>query len=163
MSDTNLPILKFSWNTPVLVSFKYDPSSAFKKEGEYKGAKTVSYSHKVQANGQDMMFFATEKQQKEILMANCERGVLYQIVKQEIPGSKSYQFLIRKPGGESSELDTFLDSEEKTPINANKTSQKDGQTMGMCFKIACDRTDDIEEAKSLTKQYYRAFQELMSE
>lgn len=159
MSDTHLPILKFQWNTPVLVSFKYDPSSAFKKEGEYNGAKTVSYSHKVQANGQDMMFFATEKQQKEILMANCEKGVLYQIVKQEIPGSKSYSFLIRKPGGETNELDTFLNSEEKTPINANK----DGQTMGMCFKLACEKTDDIEEVKSLTRQYYNVFKELMSE
>ncbi len=53
-------------------------------------------------------------------------------------------------------------------INANKTQapvpqRKDGQTMGMCFKIANDKTDDIEEVKVLTRQYYKAFNELMSE
>ena len=66
------------------------------------------------------------------------------------------------------EADQSISSQNQTPINANKTqvagkSRKDAQTMGMCFKIANDKTDDIEEAKALTRDYYKAFNELMSE
>jgi len=65
-------------------------------------------------------------------------------------------------------------SQVAAPINANKTSvatksHKDGQTMGMCFKIACDhaqKTDgDLrkEVVLAVTKNLYRWFNELMSE
>lgn len=64
--------------------------------------------------------------------------------------------------------------EIKAPINANKTQsnsvlRKDGQTMGMCFKIACDYHKDygdtnvMDDVKSLTRTLYKAFNELMSE
>lgn len=66
------------------------------------------------------------------------------------------------------EASQSTNSQIVTPINANKTqapgkAHKDGQTMGMCFKIANDKTDDIEEVKVLTRQYYKAFNELISE
>lgn len=118
---TTLPQLKFQWNTPVLVSFKYDPATAFRKEGEFNGSPTVSYTHKVTVNGEDMIFFATEKQQKEILAAGCEKDTLYQIVKQEIPGSKSYRFLVGRPG-EDSHHDSTTNSAQKTPTNAFNAS-----------------------------------------
>lgn len=60
--------------------------------------------------------------------------------------------------------DQTVDHKKETSINANKAStSKDGMTMGMCFKIACNKTDDVEEMKSLTRGYYEIFQELMSE
>lgn len=118
---TTLPQLKFQWNTPVLVSFKYDPATAFRKEGEFNGSPTVSYTHKVTVNGEDMIFFATEKQHREILAAGCEKDTLYQIVKQEIPGSKSYKFLVGRPGDDS-HRDSSINSAPKTPVNAFNAS-----------------------------------------
>lgn len=71
-----------------------------------------------------------------------------------------------------------IDLPDFAPINANKTqapkqSHKDGQTMGMCFKIACEyslkhyndgsgylQTSTI---KSYSNELYGIFQELMSE
>lgn len=155
MSETNLPILKFSWNTPVRVTFKYDPATAFKREGEYNGTPTVSYTHKLEANGKDMIFFATEKQHKAIIAANCISGKEYVLIKEEIPGSKSYNFLIRSPDvlpssptqsptEPVSELETFLNAED---------NPKDIETMRLCFKIA-------QGDRSLTLELYNRFQEL---
>jgi hypothetical protein len=68
------------------------------------------------------------------------------------------------------EVEELFGVDKKTPIIAHKASTaKDGMTMGMCFKIACDfhlengDVNDIVEVKKLTNLLYKTFQELMSE
>ncbi len=73
------------------------------------------------------------------------------------------------------EASQSTNSQIVTPINANKTQaqvpqRKDGQTMGMCFKIACDKElngsyniHDFDRVEQLTRTLYASFQVLMSE
>lgn len=70
------------------------------------------------------------------------------------------------------EATQLVTSGNLSAINANKTQgnskpHKDGQTMGMCFKIACDwyGQHGLEDGaiKQFTGELYKTFQELMSE
>lgn len=188
MSENQLPKLTFKWNKPVIVEFLYDPVSAKEIHGEYQGKKTLSFFHTVMVDAEKFVFFATEKQQKEIVGAGLEAHVKYMIVKEEIDGSKSYNFWIYDGEGKVKlngrantnttiqkkvdEVEELFGAEKKTPVNATKAStNKDKMTMDMCFKEACafNRKGDgsgyleLDSIKADTRDLYKAFNELMSE
>lgn len=174
------PYLKFADNVPTLVIFHTATDEAKSYPSKFDETKMqylyfVSATDMVTNTEKEYAYYASERQHREFINKGVVPGKTYELVNRKMPNDKYSTFIVRDTSlapvaqNNSNELEKYLQDDQvvisdiKTPINANKTSQKDGQTMGMCFKIACDRTDDIEEAKSLTKQYYRAFQELMSE
>ena len=87
----------------------------------------------------------------------------------EISGESSAPFL-EEPQSTESDLIAKVDAVFGTDNKPQPVApQKDGMTMGMCFKISCGfhlengDVNDMEEVKKLTNLLYKTFQELMSE
>lgn len=153
MSDL-LPKLQFSFNKPVSVLFHYDPNSAKRLEGEYKGAPTVSYSHKVLADGVEHIWFATQKMHDAIMNAGCVAKMHYLITKEEVPGTRAYNLIITEDSNQQASVTS--DNAVKPLRSENKSKRRDPQTLGMCFKMANGNEE-------MTKQLYDRFQDLANE
>ncbi len=117
----------------------------------------------------------------------CKLSKVPYIKKDRSEGGKLHFEIVKGPvvstSDDSPPLEEYLKDPEASQvvnsgninaINANKTQgnsnqKKDGQTMGMCFKISCDWVgydgdiDNNEEIKNTTNRLYKLFQELMSE
>jgi hypothetical protein len=177
------PYLKLAPNLPLTIVFETLPANAKEyadtfNEGKMKYLYFVSVIAQDGLTEQPHAWYATDRQHKEMLSKGIQEGVKYTVVKKQLPGDKYPQFMIAETYSNPNQqiaqkvelVDQIFGSENKTPINAHKASTaKDGMTMGMCFKIACDfhlengDVNDIVEVKKLTNLLYKTFQELMSE
>lgn len=149
-----LPKLQFAFNKPVSVLFHFDPTTAKRLEGEYKGAATVSYSHKVLADGVEHIWFATQKMQDAIINAGCSAKMHYTITKEEVPGTRAYNLTITDDS--SQQASVAADNAVKPLKSENKSKKRDPQTLGMCFKMANGNPE-------MTKELYDRFLELANE
>lgn len=193
MNETNqkLPQLKLADNIPVTIELDTQPEQAKEFPNKFDETKPthmyfITATDPMSGAEGKHIWFATDRQHKELISKGALLGDKYEIVNRKMPGDKYATFIVRDltvqlPVRSTSDdlppLEDYLNgsvdgqsanSINSSAINANKTQapvpqRKDGQTMGMCFKIANDKTDDIEEVKVLTRQYYKAFNELMSE
>lgn len=154
MSEKLLPKLQLAFNKPVSVLFHYDPSKAFRKDGEYKGKPSVSFTHKLLADGEEHIWFANQKEQDTILKAGCVAGMHYTITKQEVPGTRAYNLIITEDSDQQAAVAS--DNALKPLKNEIKSRHRDPQTLGMCFKMANGNEE-------MTKELYDRFQALANE
>lgn len=176
------PYLKLAPNLAQTIVFETLPTNAKEYADTFNEGK-MKYLYFVSVIAEDGLtekphaWYATDRQHKEMLSKGIQEGIKYTVVKKQLPGDKYPQFMIAETFGNQAPqvaktvelVDQIFGSEDKAPVIAHKTStSKDGMTMGMCFKIACDiamKNDEfiIQKVKEDALKLYTTFQELMSE
>lgn len=191
METTKLPILKLADNVPCKVTLETQPEQAKELPNKFDETKP-QHTYFVTATDpftnvtSKHVWFATDRQHREILSKGAMLGDSFEIVNQKMPGDKYASFIIRGLSKDTTELpdfggdplpeeppfpleaDTLLGVEPRTPINAVKRSKTDPVAMGMALKKAVDIClfrGDIEPGvlKETAWMVYDTYQELMSE
>lgn len=197
MNETNqkLPQLKLADNIPVTIELDTQPEQAKEFPNKFDETKPthmyfITATDPMSGAEGKHIWFATDRQHKELISRGALLGSKYEIVNRKMPGDKYATFIVRDVAAQlpvrstsddlppleeylkDPEATQSIDSQDFAPINAVKTQapnkqHADKQSMGMCFKIAGDWVGrgliTRGQHKTIARELYVEFSELTSE
>lgn len=176
-----LPILKLADNVPVTIVLETQPEQAKELPNKFDETKP-QHTYFVTATDPFInvtskhVWFATDRQHKELIAKGVLLGNSYELVNRKMPGDKYAAFIIREVAASAEEdiplpeepqfneeLEDLFVPEKKAPINAVKAYKVEKVTAGMCYKLAHDEgLTGKEELLARTKELCAWFEELVA-